>query len=335
MNEYRSLMNEVDLPDRVHDAVMKETRQADAASSQAHHRASTSTIRTMKPQRMKPLARAAVAACLVIVTGFGATTVATGLLDEKAFAENSFALAAYAAENPNGKTGEPEVLNADDFGWGGYSGAYYDPDTRTFAAYDEWAGYKYGFNVTCTGNNIERVDYEIHGERAYFETIDNERASRPPTQEEIDSGDASTFHYTKTTSFDYTDQHSITDERTVSIYLGFPVPDDAREAFHRSQEGTQDRHLFYEYSTSIGIAAARTLANCRLTLTATFADGSTQTKEYVIEPVADFDQQYAAFWEESYEWSLKYDTGNPFDEAPAEEHPTTPPLYTITEITEP
>lgn len=79
-------------------------------------------------------------------------------------------------------------------------------------------------------------------------------------------------------------------------------------------------------------AAAQTLAKARLVLTATFNDGSTETKTYVIQPIEDFDQQCTAYWETSYEWSEKYEQETSSDDAPSTEHPEKPPLYTITEV---
>ncbi len=282
--------------------------------------------------RLRMLPQVAAAVCLVVIaTGvaFASGTISLSnmpfLDDGSGDAPNSFDLA-YAAGNPDGEQGAPVTLH-DDLGGGGSSGAYYDPDTGLFSSWGDWAGYKYGFNLSCTGSNIKSVSYQIEGEHTYFETIDMDI-----TQEEIDSGNTAAFLYTKEVSFDYGNQESITDERIVSIYLGYPVPDDVKHTYARLEAGDQDPRLFYEYSVSLDKAAAQTLAKARLVLTATFNDGSTETKTYVIQPVEDFDQKCAAFWEERYEWSQKHGQENPSGDTPSAESPEEPQLYTITEV---
>lgn len=343
LRQYATKMQDVQAPDQLIDCVLA---QAKREHEDAHSHINNTTNRTSaaKPARRKnapspsPFAHrlpkiAAAAACVAALSvgvafASGIVTMPSTIFSSEDVSDkpNSFALLAYAAENPDDTPGVPVTLNTDDFGWGGSSGPYYDPETGQFAAYDDWAGYKYGFNVACTGNNIQSVSYEIEGEHAYFETIDMEKAMRPSTQEEIDSGNTSAIHYTKETSFDYDNQESITDKQIVSIYLGYPVPDTVNDLLAQYRSGEQDR-LSSEYSAGLDIAAAQTLANCRLILTATFADGSTQTKTYVIKPVANFDQLCTEYWKASDEWLVKYDG----QISPAEEHPIKPDLYTISE----
>ena len=68
---------------------------------------------------------------------------------------------------------------------------------------------------------------------------------------------------------------------------------------------------------------AELLADAPLTLTATFTDGTTQTKTYVIAPVDDFEEQWTVYREERSKSSIE----RLFSLAE-------PTLYTITEITE-
>ncbi len=276
-------------------------------------------------RRLRMLPQVAAAVCLVVI--------ATGV----AFASGNISLSnmpfldGESGDTPGGEQETSVTLN-DDFGWGGSSGAYYDPDTGRFTSWGDWAGYKYGFKLSCTGSNIQSVSYRIEGEHTYFETIDMEKAKRSSTPEEIDSGDTAAFLYTKEVSFDYDSQESITEERTVSIYLGYPVPDDVKSIYAQHDAGNWNSHQFYECGISLDKAAAQTLAKARLVLTATFNDGSTETKTYVIQPVEDFDQKCAAFWEERHEWSQKYEQESSSDDTPPAESPEEPQLYTITEV---
>lgn len=267
--------------------------------------------------RLRMLPQVAAAVCLVVI--------ATGV----AFASGTISLSNMPFLDDEQET---SVTLNDDFGWGGSSGAYYDPDTGGFTSWGDWAGYKYGFKLSCTGSNIQSVSYRIEGEHTYFETIDMEKAKRSSTPEEIDSGNTAAFLYTKEVSFDYGSQESITEERIVSIYLGYPVPDDVKSIYAQHDAGNWNSHQFYECGISLDKAAAQTLAKARLVLTATLNDGSTETKTYVIQPVEDFDQKCTAYWEASYEWSQKYGQENSSDDTPPTESPEELQLYTIAEV---
>ncbi|MBX9032955.1 hypothetical protein [Gordonibacter massiliensis (ex Traore et al. 2017)] len=350
-NDYATKMQEVRASDRLLDDVMKkaaaERRAAGGAEESAYDKAFSASVRTHDkptPRPKRPLPKIfAVAACFAVLIAGTAFASGVATWPELPFfgmssqgSGNSFALSAYASEHPEGTAGETIVLNSPDFGWGGYSGAYYDPETQQFWKYDEWAGYKYGLNLACTGQNIESITYAIKGDHAYFETIDNEKASRPSTQEEIDSGNDSVFHYTDSVILDYNDQRSVQNDRTVSIYLGFPVPEEAADAFHRLQSGEANRHLFYEYSTAIDIKAALALASCRIELTATFTDGSTQTKSYSIEPISGFEQQMADYREACYQWAITHEPTSSDDvealNAHQKDRPEQPSLFAISEL---
>ena len=145
----------------------------------------------------------------------------------------------------------------------------------------EWAGYKYHFNICCTGNNIETITYEIEGERSYFEIIDN-----TVTPEQQQSG-VHIFHYPKTVTFDYEHQESISDDRIVEIYIGFPLSQSGLDAYHRFWAEGNSAEISDQINKVIEEGAARELIGSVLSVTATFTDGSTQTKSYLIE-ASDF-----------------------------------------------
>lgn len=336
LRDYATKMQDIKASDELIDRVlMQAEREQHATAGRAPTAKPTRRVAPRRRAHLVPKIAAAAACVAALTVGIAFASGSVNLPgtlfsgDQLSDTPNSFALA-YAADNPDGEQGAPVILR-DNFGWGGSSGAYYDPDTGQFTAWDDWAGYKYGFNVACTGSNIQSVSYQIEGEHTYFEIIDNEKVSRPSTQEEIDSGDTSAFTYTKNVSFAYNNQDSITDDRIVSIYLGYPVPDDVKAVFAKLQSGDQDHHLFYEYSTGLDIAAAQTLAQAKLILTATFTDGSTETKTYVISPIEGFEQQIADYWEASYQWQeqrRQEDQSQP----PTTNAPEKPAIYTITEV---
>lgn len=204
----------------------------------------------------------------------------------------SFVLAAFAAENPEGTPGKTVLLDSSPFyGGGGNSGVWYNPADQTFWDYP-WVGYKYHFFLNCTGDNIESLTYELEGERSYFETIDIGLATTPPEEREAGSH---AYNYTKTVTFDYDNQNSITDERSVGLYIGYPLSESGMQALSTfSREGNSDP-VNKQLDVALEIGAAQEIAHSRLRLTATFTDGSTQTKTFVIAPIADFTEAYSAY----------------------------------------
>ncbi len=284
-------------------APLREAVLSEARSRRRNSQAARPSVRAKRTQRSlsKGLATAACLALAAVAVAGGLVWGAPGLISPDDEGGNTFFLAAYAAEGAGIQPGTAATLSADDFlGTGGNSGAFYDPETGQFTAYDEWSGFKYGFNLECSGRNVASVAYEIEGDHAYFETIDLEKGMRPRTQEEIDAGNTSAYSYTKAVTFDYDDQRGIQDDRIYSIYLGFPVPEAAKQARYDMGNGGDAHLLFYECGKALDLEAARTLAQCRLHLTATFEDGSTQTKTYAIVPVDDVEQRINAYWDACY-----------------------------------
>lgn len=328
LDDYRTMMRDARVSDQLKGAVLDKARA----------RRSESTRATLRHQPAKSVA---IAACLVLAVGLGAVGMAFGLpssLHAALFGDvddaspNSFALAAYATENPEGASGTTVTLDSRDFtGGGGYSGPWYNPADNTFWS-DEWAGYKYHFLVNCVGNNIETVTYEIEGERSYFETID-----QTLTDEQRESG-AHTFHYTKTATFDYDHQEPADGNRIVEIYIGFPLSDSGLEAHRWLMSERDSKEAQRQLSASIEESAAKEMASSQLNLTATFTDGSTQTKSYVIAPIPDFTERYLEYYDAREAFS---DVEPPKSDATSEEiddfqnkMPQMPRLYTITEVVE-
>lgn len=343
LDDYRAMMSETHAPNQLKQDVLAtaHARCSSASSRTTDVRPSVRAVASSKRTRIKSFA---VAACVTPLAGTAVCGLAIGLPGIASFSndgDNAFFLTAYATEGSSAQPGAQTILSADEFrGTGGYSGAWYDPDSGQFAAYDEWAGFKYSFNLECSGRNIKSIAYEIEGDRAFFETIDG-----PTSKREAESEHTSIFHYSKSIAFDYNDQnHGFgsfstnqqegKDDYVVSIYLGFPVPELARNIGNEILNGTASDSAFYEKEACIDLEAARTLANCKLHLTATFMDGTTQTKTYVITPVDDIDQRLAAFWNASYEASVADRQHEQNGDIPPGERPESPALFTLSELAE-
>lgn len=211
-----------------------------------------------------------------------------------------------------------------------------------------------GMNASVSGNNVETITYSIEGEGAYLETISDD----PPTQgqEEIDASEDgrsdvlpySELQRAKSFTLDYRevaleDGTQLSDVPTIlSIYLKVPVPETVLanwDAMNDADDFDTFRDAEIDFHKNIDIAGSQVLSTCRLTLTATFTDGTTQTKTYAIGVVDDCEQRIAAYWDAVDESGRAYDRAMVNGEEPTEEayekadnRPEEPALYTLTEI---
>ena len=256
------MLSETHAPNQLKEAVLS---QGQGRRDEGHRGSTTrpaarsvGLFGTIAHRRIKAFA---MAACLILLVGVGTTALAlnapTGL--DAGAKENSVTLCTEHFE-----------------GGGGHSGPWYNPADDTFWSY-EWAGYKYHFPLYCTGDNIESITYEIEGDRAYFEIIDT-----TVTAEQHSNG-AHTYNYPKSVTFDYDHQESIDDERIVEIYIGFPLSESGLDAYRRLRSEGHSAEASDQLKTAIEQGAAQELSGTILRLTATFTDGSTQTKSYLID----------------------------------------------------
>lgn len=275
--------------------------------------------------------------------------------------DNHFVLSAYAAER-NGGDESSATLELHDFGLTGGWGCG-DLDLETGEVHSDgddpacigddgqaFAQVRYLLDLTCTGTNIESVTYSIGGERVHF-TSEN-WIYGPNSDEPIDFEQTDSF----TVAYDEQNADKAKTQRNLVAY--FPVNERGCEihellsadgdqvkqvledmsAESDGEEGgfpiTRDDHpellseaevkaLSDELDLIIQRGYADLLAQAPLTLTATFEDGTTQTKSYTIAPVADFEERLAEYRAQQ----VKSFPENLFA-------PPDPVLYTITEITE-
>lgn len=321
MNEYRSLMENVDLPVHVHDAVAREAR---------HIRRGAAT-RPVTPRRTRPVLRAiAAGACvLVLATGIG---VAGSILslngapaspDAPALVEphtgNFFALAAYAAENPEKEPGKAVAVSLGRFSPGSSAGQI---NLLTGEEYvdDRWV-YAFIFDVTCTGENIQSITYEITGNDAYFEWYDEEEFLRTHS---VDGNHdpARTF----TVQYDSQDLHE--SRIHCRLLVPFTMQEEAQTLLKQLMHSEGDEFMSIMPSAFAAEAAdaSQALSQSQLKVTATFADGSTQSKSYAIAPIDDFEEAYRAYLDEERALQKEQGTTEGLEE---------PKLYTITEIVAP
>lgn len=361
LEDYRSMIHASPAPAHLQNDVLKQAARirADQASSDScasaaqknsrsgptprrttrvpkkHLPTSDGALPTARRRILRPLA--SVAACIVLAVGLLAVGSAVGwpgtALENGGSApvgENSFSLVAYAAENPEGTAGKTVLLDSSQFfGGGGSSGPWYNPADQTFWDYP-WVGYKYHFFLNCTGNNIESLTYEIEGDRSYFEIIGGGPTAMPRKDGDKES---SGYNYTKSATFDYDNQQSITDDRVVELYIGYPLSDSGMKALDMFRAEGYSAATEKQYDTALEVGAAQEIAQSRLKLTATFTDGTTQTKAFVIAPIDNFEAVYSAYWDAKGAWDDNFqqtrDSGGSQDSST---RPKQPKLYTITEV---
>ena len=142
----------------------------------------------------------------------------------------------------------------------------------------------------------------------------------------------------KTVTFDYDHQESIDDQRIVEIYIGFPLSEEGKEAYELALAGKNSLEASRQLNTAIEKGAAREISTSRLKLTATFADGSMQTKTYRIAPVPDFDERYEAYSDARAAFQSIEPPSRGASQQEIDDYlgkmPQMPKLYTITELNE-
>ena len=360
MNDYRSLMGGVELPEQIRENVMRAVEQTD--EGQRTEAAKTSPhARTAK--RSHPLVRGvAVAACAVVLAvglAFAGNAVPwpsalpadSTIKASLPTSGNFFTLAAYAAEQGEGKLEQSATLEFKNFGiGGGWSWGSYDVETGLShedgdspnSVGDDGTCYAqvgYFLDLTCVGNNIRSVTYSIDGEGVHF-TSEN-RTYGPNDRRPVDfkEQDSFTIAYGEQAADKAKIQRKLVayfplEGRAIEIWAVLKkdyekqkevhdslAPDGGSAHISRSEHpellsDIELKTLNDELGQIILRRYGEILSESPLTLTVTYDDGSTETKSYLIAPVEDFEQRYADFCAESYK--------NP--------RALWPTLYTITEI---
>lgn len=239
---------------------------------------------------------------------------------------NWFSLKAYADE-PDAPANETRELAVESLSPAAHQGGY---------SYG-MSSAEYLFDFSIAGSSIDSVTYAIDGGPipsiidvmegdgitweyvAFRQTIvilDSEASRR--AKEGNEQGYFSSF------TVDYDDQgsHVGTREdplrRTICIRLR--APEEAAELFEAASAapGGSDEQLSLgaEANYACACEAARRLGEAPLSVTATFVDGTTQTKRYRIAPIDGFEDRFRAWFEHNDP------VGTPDN-----------PLFTITEIT--
>lgn len=249
---------------------------------------------------------------------------------------NFFALAAYADENPAGAPDQTVTLDGKNFGLIHSAGG--DGNGTMNVAY--------AFNLACTGTNIKSVEYAITNSDASFESYSNQDflkahginpdGSYDPPSADGDASPGPSYQVTSAQSLtlDYADQPIDPSKLTCDLHVSFPLTGKTKELNDQLSNTSDNDPRIAESSTqywdAVQVDAAHALAQARIKLTATFDDGTTQTKTYVIAPVEDFAQRQKAYQKARLEAYAQVGKG----QTDAVDKLAPPQLFTITEQTD-
>ena len=265
---------------------------------------------------------------------------------------NWFALTAYA-EGTEEAEGERLALGETFGGNISWSGGV-DPATDG----DDLLMVSTSLNLSCTGNNVDTLTYQLEGDNVQTGA---DAYSTPGIwifqSDREGSGPVASF----TVDYEWQDTQSLQALLTgrlayYAVYANIPVPDDlvptllelqeiAETQIERSEdaadsdgsfelveteeESLREMELRHRASVRVAELFAEELAKTTLAMTATFDDGSKQTKRYSFSPREDYAQTYDDYLTEEDEALLAG------DEARRRELLDNPPdLYLITEMAE-
>lgn len=346
--DYRTLMDDIEMPERVQEAVRDEVRQVRAAEARERSQQRGAHQRGVHRRAGQPVSRrrfvagALVATCAIALGGTAAFSLfaksngnATSTSTNPAPSPtNMFALAAYASENPEGTPGKTVTLSLDDFGhdsswkvW--HSDPEIDP-SHADEAPDEGRRYlsvANEFNLTCVGTNVASLTYEVEGDRVLFYTRTTDFRSNQ-------DGPSSIIDRAKSFTVDYDEQHFDYVNTWRALRVSFPLEGELAELYDTVSAEFYDllpnRNLDLYNALHVRLMRiyADALAQARLHLTATFKDGTTGTKTYVIAPVDNLEEALLAY-NVATQAQMKLFQEHP--EAHSEYIPR-PQLFTLTEL---
>ncbi len=342
LNRYQSMMNDTHAPAHLPEQVLEQARAQSAASASANATRSAKPVRptaapvfSAKRTRVKGFA---IAACAVLALGAGALALSPLALSSNnnggadttlspSFA-NPFGLAVAEAAEP----GQSIALSTDESGISLAGNGGFD--------------IRFAMNLTCAGESIKHLSYAIEGDDVRFMGFDiSQDASQPvmdtPAQFEVDYDDQNPEGLRREILVNTADPAITENKQQISdLHRQLEATEDPDAAAalqdqlnELSVESTELNNAYYGGDLMSGkidnntwfaskvTEAAQKLANATLSVTATFTDGTTATKNYRIAPVEDFEQKCKTFLDVSF--TPDHDENDPA---------LATPLFTITEL---
>lgn len=284
MDDYVRTMKSVGSDDasltRIQRAVARErARSASAPAASGRTDTSARTASASAPAPCRGLRIAAVAACTALLALGGAFALprlmGRGAPVTPVAGMQGFVLAAYA-DGSAVEDGENTVMTSTDIIMSSGSWSQGDDGSYTTA---------YTIDPGVLGNDVASVEYRSTNENVVLEGMRDRRKVLP--------GESAGTEYLSSITVGGPNA-TLPDLYQLDLRVSVPATDTIKEADEAYNElgnaGIYDEELSDRLGLEVQRACAEELASGTLEITATFADGSTQTHVYRIAPVEDFEQ---------------------------------------------
>lgn len=284
MDDYVRTMKSVGSDDasltRIQRAVARErARSASVPAASGRTDMSARTASASAPAPCRGLRIAAVAACTALLALGGAFALprlmGRGAPVTPVAGMQGFVLAAYA-DGSAVEDGENTVMTSTDIFKN--SGGWSEGDNDVYET-------AYTIDPSILGNDVVSVEYRSTNENVVLEGMRDRRKVLP--------GESAGTEYLSSITVGGPNA-TLPDLYQLDLSVSVPATDTIKEADEAYNElgnaGIYDEELSDRLGLEVQRACAEELASGTLEITATFADGSTQTHVYRIAPVEDFEQ---------------------------------------------
>lgn len=284
MDDYVRTMKSVGSDDasltRIQRAVARErARSASAPAASGRTDMSARTASASAPAPCRGLRIAAVAACTALLALGGAFALprlmGRGAPVTPVAGMQGFVLAAYA-DGSAVEDGENTVMTSTDIFKN--SGGWSEGDNDIFET-------AYTIDPSVLGNDVVSVEYRSTNENVLLEGMRDRRKVLP--------GESPGTEYLSSITVGGPNA-TLPDLYQLDLRVAIPATDAIKEADEAYNElgnaGIYDEELSDRLGLEVQRACAEELASGTLEITATFADGSTQTHVYRIAPVENFEE---------------------------------------------
>ena len=284
MDDYVSIMKSVGSDDASHErikrAVARErARSASAPAASGRTDMSARTASASAPAPCRGLRIAAVAACTALLALGGAFALprlmGRGAPVTPVAGMQGFVLAAYA-DGSAVEDGENTVMTSTDIFKN--SGGWSEGDNDVYET-------AYTIDPSVLGNDVVSVEYRSTNENVVLEGMRDRRKVLP--------GESAGTEYLSSITVGGPNA-TLPDLYQLDLRVSVPATDTIKEADEAYNEladaDIYDEDLSDRLSLEVQRSCAEELASGTLEITATFADGSTQTHVYRIVPVENFEE---------------------------------------------
>lgn len=287
--QYRKLMDDIEPSEDARRKVREELRK----STIEYGVETPKRMATKTPKRRNRAFAAAV--CVVLVALFGVLG-ASGLFGSLSAGDdkgNDFGLAMYEAYAD--ETGQEVFIDRtfDDV----YLRVYgllngYDLESETYRPENMYSLCNYGFDVSCVGERIDSITYELDGGDLFVAGYGNANNvwfefSDERYREKGSSGMAPAFTAIPG-EYDGTN-------KAVTIGLSCPLTEE-EQALADSYYNDGDRSLLDELTSSTMVSNMEALSSIRIHVTAHFEDGSEAEKTYQLSATEEYKNLILADW---------------------------------------